>query len=536
MPSSQVGELVRKLSGSDSKTLAQLSTGSYFETIVTNTTSIYVVLNNVHSNQVSSVPASPLEGKGRRRHRNQHQLAKNRRLPQQVSIIAEVEGVLIQGIQEASSIVAIAENLDTRRAYKLKITHMGCHRNVGYSAHSQGEVLEFEGLWVDRPVPEQVNGITDATTIDTFKQPRPVADILNYFDHHTSSTGQRKRPVIELVTSERPFLHARLRDEHQNAKASLHERTNAWYNLLGSKLSANVALVSTERSKLVDPDDTKDTIHDLFFRFGPGQNTHLSSRPWSFATYQPSVLILQFGLPDFIDFLSTWESTFPNQPFNPAALETFMTTFETAYVKFIKTIRANAYPFYTSATSLGSSFTAAPDDDGSYIYNSAPSTLPIFLLAPFSAHNRFITKRHTFHEVISESLHSIALTLHSGGDKSTHWIDSSGWIDPRTDFALSPRRDGENRSPDPDILTPAATHKVASLLADHFCPYIKPALEGYTPFGESQKENCAFNKYDDYLGNVYVPQDVEFHRTVLERKIENIWQRLGFGNDAAERG
>jgi len=102
------------------------------------------------------------------------------------------------------------------------------------------------------------------------------------------------------------------------------------------------------------------------------------------------------------------------------------------------------------------------------------------------------------------------------GDKSTFWIDTTGWLDHKTDFWRVAGND--TSSPDRLFLTPSADDKVARLLADHLCPYLgNPDLGG---------EDCPFDRYDNYLGNVYLPQDVEFDTAVLERKIATIKERF----------
>ncbi len=163
--------------------------------------------------------------------------------------------------------------------------------------------------------------------------------------------------------------------------------------------------------------------------------------------------------------------------------------------------------------------------DGTYIYNSAPSTLPIFLVAPFSASRRFVTKKIKLDEVISAALQQVVSTLQADGDKATFWIDTTGWLCHKTDF-IPP--DSETPVPEQPkmqrMLTPLANYKVSCLLADHICPYIYDGskIDGFN----GMDKQCQFRRYDNYLGNVYLPQNVEFDRAVLERKIARIKERF----------
>ncbi|KAJ9612188.1 hypothetical protein H2200_003785 [Cladophialophora chaetospira] len=502
--------------------------GSYVEAVVTDTTSVYLVLNNVHTAaQAESDSNSPSDSEsGDRsyvRHIDPRFLHENRRPAKQVSLMVEIEGKAIFGVEQASSILRIASDLDPRKTYRLKITHMGCHCYRGF----YDEVLEFEGLWLDRPaLPRGAANVTVRTTLGRLISLND--ERLGNLKQSGDITPLRNRPVIELVTSERPNEHARMNEWHKDIEGVVEERVGAWYKRLGSRLSADVAMVPLERATLLpsenEREDRQVAVKDLFFRSGPEETANMFARPWNFASYQPAVLILQFGLVDFVDLFADKEKA------NKHTVSKFTDEFVDAYVRLVHTIRSGAYAFQdTDQTNI-------MGDDGSYIYNSAPSTLPIFLIPPFSSRRRLVTRKLTLHKFISDALAQVVARLHAEGDKSTHRIDTTGWLDPKIDFDRHHARYTYKDDVDATPLTAAANVKVAALLADHICPYIK--ANGGNSTDQFALGDCVFDQYESYLGNVYLPKDVQLDRAVLERKIESIKQKFkldGAGLDGRGR-
>ena len=443
-----------------------------------------------------------------------HPPAKGIWASQQVNAIVEIEGVGVKGLENVNNIYSIAWELDPQKTYRIKVTHLGCRPTAGLFETFDGGVFQFEGLWLDRPVsaPRDTLRATNATGSRTLGELRPPTRSPYFPAQGRLPAAMQKSPVIELVTSERPLRHSQLADAHQDQGTALQERISTWYNLLGMRLSADIAMVPTGRSRLVATDITQTTIKNLFFRAGPEESTHILPRRWSFGTYQPAVLVLQFGLTDFDAAYRKTE--------NNAARDKFKNDFVNAYVGFVKAIRSNAYPLPKTSRVAGSP--DAMEDDGSYVYNSAPSTLPIFLIAPFSSCRIFLGMGLTMNKIITDALREVAEKLHKDGDYSTLYVDTSGWLDPKHDFDI-PK--GIRIAPvDGEVLTPDASDRVASILTDHLCPYLKGLPEGAT--NGPALGGCAFEPYDNYLGNVYVPNDVGLDRALLERKIENVKARF----------
>lgn len=373
--------------------------------------------------------------------------------------------------------------------------------------NSTERVLEFNGIWVEK--------LTEHTETQPAHPSRTTAGVSpRQTTWEAQTVLSAKRKTIEILTSETAVCPISM-EENQD---TILNRVSIWYDQIGSAHSIDAITISTKTLRLLPPSETRTTVSHLFFRSGP-PGTTLFGRPWTFTTYGPSVLILQLGLSDFTAFFSDPKNR------NNHSREQFIVEFVNAYAKFLKTIRRTAYPF-NSASLLADR--RNPTDDPTYISNSAPSTLPIFLIAPFSASKHFITKKTTLDRIINDALSRVAQTVHADGDVSTFWVDTTGWLDRERDFGDALDGGGVdfegqlNRNDTPTrMLTHAANLKVSTLLWDHICPYIEP--ENTTL---SEKEKCPFDRRDKYVGNVYLPQDAEVERTVLERKISRIKEQF----------
>lgn len=473
--------------------------GSYLEIALTNTTSVYCDLNNIPIRDEDNGKRTLVD---RDPNHAVLQPATTRQIPsRQVSLLVQINQD-VYGFEDASGIIQIAEALDPARTYTLKITHLG--RPNGLSG-----AVEINGIWVDKPSePEQVKGAIAPLTKTVLRNPLlPRDKARNVIKASVSGWRVQERKTIEIVTPETalsPFEEGE--DEGLN-----NARLSIWSDHLRTSLSLDTVLVPTANLGLLPYEDSPTTISDVFSRSGPLSTPHFS-RPWTFKSYRPSVLILQLGLVDFTQFFTDKKNH------GDHAINQFKAEFKTAVIRFIHNIRATAYPYDPTMKQSG----LGVQGDGSYSYNSAPSTLPIFLLAPFTASRRFVTKKQKLHTVISDVLSQVASTLQSEGDKSTFWIDTSGWLDSRVDFATRTNFTSGRTRLDIAMLTPFANYKVASLLADHLCPYLKmPSAKLSGP-----SNDCEFDRYDNYLGDVYIPQDVDFNRAMLERKIAIIKGRF----------
>lgn len=226
---------------------------------------------------------------------------------------------------------------------------------------------------------------------------------------------------------------------------------------------------------------------DVFFRSGPAGSTFYA-RPWNFNHYVPDVLVLDLGTADYKSFLQSsimyanshieLHDTHPN-------LESITNSFITSYVALIQQIRRVAYPLHPSARDE-----YALDGHG-YTYNSAPSTLPIFVMRPLDGS-------------LEQATLSVVEEMQKDGDKNVFWIDTSGWLS-EADYIPG------NNNQQVRLLTATGHAKVASFMVPHLCLYLEP-----------QFDKCPFLKRDNYMGSVYVPIEAELDKMIEESKIKKL--------------
>lgn len=479
--------------------------------VITNTTSVILFLNNFGI--VSKETTKLLQDRDVR-HLNLQPVGMNIKPSRPVSLMVQLDGERVYRVEDAEMIVKIVEDLDPQKTYSLRIIHMGGPRST------EG-VLEFEGIWVNRSNSMGAQAITSTTspTQSGLEYLLPLHGSLD--DDQQSGLGAPclTKPVIEIVTAETPKCDVSKELTPDALQKNMEERSGFWYNRLKASLRVDTVVIPTADVALMPSEQSAITVSDLYFRSGPPGTMHFP-RPWSFKSYYPSVLILQIGFVDFVDFFSDKKNH------NKHALAKFTNDFVDTYIKFIKTIRTTAYPF--DSTSRPASSAKDSNDDRSYIYNSAPSTLPIFLITPFAASDRFVTRKLKLDRVISDALSQVSMAVQAQGDKSTFWIDTTGWLDHRKDF----HPEYFNNTTEPTPVNSFGSFKVASLLADHICPYVQ--RNNVDMSEKTRSKRCPFDRYDNYLGNVYLPKDVEFDRAVLERKIEMIKEKFNMQGGATD--
>ena len=173
--------------------------------------------------------------------------------------------------------------------------------------------------------------------------------------------------------------------------------------------------------------------------------------------------------------------------------------FEEAYVGLIKAIRTMAYPNHPATIELQRLGVEA------YAENSAPATIPIFIMRPFGGELEHATQ-------------SAVNRLRAEGDKGVFWLDTSGWLD----FEGLETRDADvfqDRSVDPPrwYLTERGNQKAAIYLHMHVCRYLS-----------ADDDMCAFLPPEVYQGQVFDPSIATFERYIeneKERQMKEIfWQ------------
>jgi hypothetical protein len=152
-------------------------------------------------------------------------------------------------------------------------------------------------------------------------------------------------------------------------------------------------------------------------------------------------------------------------------------------------------------------------------------------------------------------------TVQKNGDKSTFWIDTSGWLTTE-DFLLTQDDDhetnasikledrervhGKSESTATQLSLTSRAHRLISThLSAHLCPYLSshsshpphPSTIGNTISSSpsfpslsslSASNPCPFNKHDNYLGHLYLPAEAGMDKMLEERKIELVKMFVGW--------
>ena len=461
--------------------------GSYAEFEIYNTTSLYVSLTNV-LNDVN------LDQKAHKIDTRQIFI-----LPAQESTTSSAAASLLIEINDGTSfyfnqtghdVLVVSLELDSSIPHKIRITYLSPDEGAG--------TLEFGGIWVD-------NGghITAGRTNP------PTDDALGVQVSSASLIGSPERH-FEVVTS--------------LTYADPPQVINSWPRRLAYDFNAHHAIFPTLSYCLTNTCPSSETlISDMYFRAGTPVTSH-SKIPYRPGPTPPSALVLDIGLLDYHAFLSSKPSS--------NAIKTFPNTFVQQYTGFISTIRSIAYPYHSRYLTRQHGTLAV---DASFTYNSAPSTLPIFLMTPFTPSKRV-------HRLLSHALSEVVNTLQRQGDKSTFWIDTSGWLT-QEDYIDPAQSAEQERAPDTQntqlsritplpSLTSQAHRKIAKYLSHHLCPYLSPP----TPKSDtndtashlsSASSLCPFNKHDNYLGHLYLPTEAGMGKMLEERKVGLVKKFLG---------
>jgi hypothetical protein len=169
------------------------------------------------------------------------------------------------------------------------------------------------------------------------------------------------------------------------------------------------------------------------------------------------------------------------------SMQDLLRRFEDAYVKFVQAVRRAAYPLHPAALHDYSS-----NADG-FVYNSAPATIPIFVVSPFTGEVRRATQK-------------VVEKLHSEGDKAVYWLDTSGWFSP-SDFDAEVGRPGPGRRS--VRLNSQGNRRAAVFLQAHLCHYLA-----------QDQTQCPFLMHEAYTGKVFVPKNAELEKYMEESKVE----------------
>jgi len=172
-------------------------------------------------------------------------------------------------------------------------------------------------------------------------------------------------------------------------------------------------------------------------------------------------------------------------------------------VSLIKAVRTLAYPKHPNIVQSERSGTPG------MIPNSAPATIPIFVMRPLRGQ-------------LEQATQNVVARLRADGDKSVFWLDTSGWLD------LDPEaEDNANFFLDETVnsprhrLTEQGNQRVAIFLHMHTCRYL----------AEDEKK-CAFLPHEVYQGKVFNEEEARFDKYLEDAK-EMKLKKLFWENEGA---
>jgi hypothetical protein len=345
-----------------------------------------------------------------------------------------------------------------------------CSMRISYAGEiaKKAGVFQFKGVWLPLGASLQPRvGTIDEVAADT----SIAADT-----GRTPSTLFRK--TIEFVTDSPNY--------EENAISQI-----AWPAQLAAQFDVDQVKIPVHGHCLTETCINKHardvSTQDLFFRSGPANNIFFS-KPWNFHQYVPDVLVLDLGTVEhkfYVHGSPEQDQGYVEPRDNHHNFESFANSFVSGYVAFIQQIRRTAYPLHPAALEK-----YAFDGDG-YTYNSAPSTLPIFVMRPLDGS-------------LAPATLAVVEQMQKEGDKSVFWIDTSGWL---SEADYNP----QGQTQDDRFLTASGHARVASFMHAHLCHYLAP-----------QSAQCLFLRRDNYMGSVFVPIEAELHKVIEESKIKKL--------------
>lgn len=398
-----------------------------------------------------------------------------------------------------------------------------CVLRVQTTLDEQHQALSFKGLWLNQgavllPLDQTAYSVSYSTYwADETK-------------HLISNMTLLDPDLIEIIM---PDTYLRTTAKQSQGKGSVDIQNHAWHHLIADmhgNLSVSLIpcdqrtwLMETQAGGEVAQAETS-TLQQLFFKSGP-PGTDLFSHPWYFdypgrLHHTPSALILSAGQQDIIRLLT--ENSDRSSGQFQHRLELSIDEFSRTYSNLIKTIRRTAYHHIT----LYPRIAFQPSIDPSYEYISAPSTLPIFLIIPPPPPSR---TNKTYHAIQTLLRHATSKVLNDLkwhiGDKNTLLIDATSWLPDENDFEPSPHDHQNPLTTTTELmdftLSESGHVKFAYHLSEHLCQHWKSSRAG------KRGGICAFDRYAEYTGDLYLPGHADIEELIEERKVRGIKDWLG---------
>jgi len=388
-------------------------------------------------------------------------------------------------------LLGLSHGLNASQSHSFRMTHTG-------SLDGEEAMVVFGGVWLDKgghleEVPDIP--IERPHNHSMFNSPdEAYADGYAAQTERDSSASQRRR-LIEVITTSLKFADdVNLASDARPDALSALGHLASWPKRLAKHLASDVRICYLPNATVVETDDSKKSVADVYFQscysskaLSKDSHTVSSSQP-------PDVILLDVGTPDLLPLFET------SSPFNNHQVVQHIAQFSTSLRKYIATLRRKTPAARSEYMSV----------DHSYEYNSAPSTVPIFLLLPLLQPTQFALQ-----SVLAHAIQSTVSILQKNGDVSTFYIDTFGWLD-QEDF-LDTSNTTDRLFP---RLAPNAHVKIAAYLSMHLCYFLSP-----------NPEDCPFDRRDEYLGNVYLPDEASLQKMIEENKVQRIKELFGMNKD-----
>ena len=483
--------------------------GSSFRFSVYNTSSVYLELHNRKTAKLSS--------------HNKHDGTTSLLLtPKQlkfspagpVRLLITVNGTHeVAHHQEAYGILPLVIGINVSCLHTIEVTLL---------QSASPATLQLKGLWLRK----------GGQLLHTSPRPDVVAQLANATDEKEtdSQIGRRsvrlRRRLIEVMA---PFSLLGVSQGPEWEVTSQHDRRivpwlklvqQNFINTTTSELVLETGACLTKRCQTQDSTSPAPaTAQSIFFRAG-APNTYLFDRLWPFSSAAdlPTALILVLGVADVETFLNTTSPT-------KHQVSQFVDEFSRSYSEFIQTIRRTAYsPASMSRRQLTDEISFQKGPDESYLYISATSQMPIFLvlppLPPTEVEPRSKHLAHLLNHGMSKVLNELKWHI---GDKRTFVIDTAGWLDVK-DFVAQgvSTRTGSDQMPHVDLSLTGTGHvKFAQHLSPHLCHYLVDRDR------DDGMAECPFDRHDEYTGNLYEPDESSVRKIIQEIKVKKVKEMFG---------
>lgn len=479
-----------------------MNAGSSLEFTVTNSTSVTLVLSNtphgsrsaeqdVHGPNEHTLVLTPVQRKVER--------------VGPVDLFITLNGTRLAFHKRASGASLLATGLDLNNIHDIRVT-LPISKDFA-TVQVSGIVVDRGGVLLSR----------STTTSQIFQSQEKVGT--NGANHPplSENDGKTGRTLIEIVAPALMLTGLCLQDkDRQHCSVS-----TCWPQLVDNRFaSTSLSLLPISPSTCVTrqcqsrqkPASTTTALaQDIFFRAGaPG--THLYDRLWPFGYTRdtPAALVLMLGLADVEAFLGT-------RPTTKHQTTQFTDEFARTYSTLIQTIRRTAYSPASMAKRQRLEQTALQDDiDESYLYNSSPSSIPIFLvLQPIPTaliHPQSRQLKSVLHHATLKILNELKWHI---GDRNTFVIDTGGWLHD-SDFVHLPSDEKHHVE---FSLTQSGHIKFAHHMSLHLCHYVCE--------WDASTSECPFDRHDDYAGNLYVPEAAGVGKLIEEKKIARVKEIFG---------